>query len=75
MWSWKYGEDGSNLVFTERAPVVFSGWRGNQQVSNINPENILLWSCSMSCLTDLWLVEACGKVMTMKVPLNLCKTT
>lgn len=75
MWSLKSGEDCSNLVFTERAPVVFSGWRGSQQVTNFNQENILLWNCSMSYLTGLWLVEACSKLMTMKVPLNLCLTT
>lgn len=75
MWSLKSGEDGSNLVFTERAPVVFSGWRGSQQFSNFHQENILLWNCSMSYLTGLWLVEACSKLMTMKIPLNLCLAT
>lgn len=75
MWSLKSGEDGSNLVFTERAPVVFSGWRGSQQISNFNQKNTLLWNCSMSYLTGLWHVEACSKLMTIKVPLNFCLTT
>lgn len=63
------------LSVHRKVPVVFSGWRDSQQVSNFIQENILLWSCSMSQLTDLWLAEACSKLRTMKVPLNLCITT
>lgn len=58
------------LSVHRKGPVVFSGWKGSQQVSNLNQENILLWNCSMSYLTGLWLVEASSKLMTMKVPLK-----
>lgn len=68
--SLKSGEGGSDLVFTERAPVVFFGWRGSQKVSNLNQENVLLWNCSLSYLTGLSLVQACSKLTAMKVPLN-----
>jgi len=69
-WSLESGEGGSDLVFTDRVPVVFFGWRGSQKVSHLNQENVLLRNCSVSYLTALWLVQTCSKLMAMKVLLK-----